>query len=88
MGNIQRTSLIRLPKAIQYEHPELFYVNLRQFSYKISRRSDNFGNNDQRPFHYGKDEIKEAQKLIDAECNEIVSYVPKDATELEKCFCS
>ena len=31
-----------------------------------------------------KDEIKEAQKLIDAECTEIVSSVPKDATELEK----
>ena len=31
-----------------------------------------------------KDEIKVAQKLIDDECNEIVSSVPKNATELEK----
>ncbi len=62
LGNIQEL-IDSLPKAIQYEHPELFYVNLRQFSYKISRRSDNFGNNDQRPFHYGKRRNKGSSKI-------------------------
>ena len=36
------------------------------------------------PFTMEKDEIKGSLKLIDDECNEIVSSVPKDATELEK----
>lgn len=73
-----------LPFAIQYEHPELFYVNLRQFSYKTADGQTISEIMIKDPFTMEKDEIKEAQKLIDAECTEIVSSVPKDATELEK----
>ena len=83
MGNIQEL-IDSLPKAIQYEHPELFYVNLRQFSYKTADGQTISEIMIKDPFTMEKDEIKEAQKLIDAECTEIVSSVRKDATELEK----
>lgn len=83
LGNIQEL-IDSLPKAIQYEHPELFYVNLRQFSYKTADGQTISEIMIKDPFTMEKDEIKEAQKLIDAECTEIVSSVPKDATELEK----
>lgn len=83
LDNIQEL-IDSLPKAIQYEHPELFYVNLRQFSYKTADGQTISEIIIKDPFTMEKDEIKKAQKLIDDECNEIVSSVPKDATELEK----
>ena len=84
LDNIQEL-IDSLPKAIQYEHPELFYVNLRQFfSYKTADGQTISEIIIKDPFTMEKDEIKKAQKLIDDECNEIVSSVPTDATELEK----
>ena len=69
--------------------PNYFYVNLRQFSYKTADGQTISEIIIKDPFTMEKDEIKKAQKLIDDECNEIVSSVPKDATELEKsAFCS
>lgn len=60
LGNIQEL-IDSLPKAIQYEHPELFYVNLRQFSYKSADRVKTISEiiiKD--PFTMEKDEIKVA----------------------------
>ena len=49
-----------LPKAIQYEHPELFYVNLRQFSYKSADGQTISEIIIKDPFTMEKDEIKVA----------------------------
>ena len=59
LGNIQEL-IDSLPKAIQYEHPELFYVNLRQFSYKSADGQTISEIIIKDPFTMEKDEIKVA----------------------------
>ena len=59
LGNIQEL-IDSLPKAIQYEHPELFYVNLRQFSYKTADGQTISEIMIKDPFTMEKDEIKVA----------------------------
>ena len=85
LDNIQEL-IDSLPKAIQYEHPELFYVDLqgKNFSYKSEDGQTISSIIVKEPFTMEKDEISKAQKLIDDECDKISASVPKDATDVEK----
>ncbi len=85
LGNIQEL-IDSLPKAIQYEHPELFYVDLqgKNFSYKSEDGQTISSIIVKEPFTMEKDEISKAQKLIDDECDKISASVPTDATDVEK----
>lgn len=83
LDNIQNIANA-LPIAIQYEHPELFYVSLSKYSYQTQDGQTISKIILTEPFTMEKNEIKVAQKLIDDECKKIADSVPKNSTDVEK----
>ncbi len=70
-----------LMAALQYEYPEIFYIDLNRVG--GSKNSNNLVYVTL-PLSMTENEINENQKLIDDECKKIVSTIPKDASDFEK----
>lgn len=70
-----------LMAALQYEYPEIFYIDLNRVG--GSKNSNNLVYVTI-PLSMTENEINENQKLIDDECKKIVSTIPKDASDFEK----